>query len=186
MKKLSALFLLISATLLPATQTLAQPESGFGLFGGVARHKSEVALPGLPFSFDSSGVSIGVDWQIAIGDSFSINPIFMTSSETVSGDVTGTATHSILGVSFRFWIGELFLGPHVGAYSETVELESIFGIPASGEVTSTGSGGGIAIGWEAENGFLLMFQYDTATLEDDGGVETDLTGFRLQAGFRWK
>ncbi len=184
MKKFSVLFLVVLAALLPASQALAQPGSGFGLFGGVARHDMEGTftqppLTGIQFNYESSGVSIGIDWQFEISDSFTINPFLMSSSESFSGDINADGGHAILGVSFRFWFDGLFLGPHVGSYNEVLEDNT------GNTIDASGTGIGVMIGWQDESGFLLMAQYDTASLEYVD-ADVDLTGIRLQAGFRWK
>ncbi|MCZ6645089.1 MAG: hypothetical protein O7B79_02505 [SAR324 cluster bacterium] len=187
MKRVSLSILLALGLLVLVPQVQAQPGDGFGLFVGSASHTSKVALPGLPFQFESSGASIGIDWQFAVSDNFSIVPFLMSSSETVTGDVEGSAAHGILAISFRLWVGGFFLGPHMGSYSEVVTIDKLFGVPVGGsDVSSSGTGAGFMIGFEAENGFLIMLQTDSATVEDSDGVETDLTGSRLHIGYRWK
>ena len=65
---------------------LAEAESGFGIYGGYANHSSkgqftEAPFDGQEFEFSSQGLSYGIDYQFALGDSFSISPFLMSSQE---------------------------------------------------------------------------------------------------------
>ena len=173
-----------------ASPAWAAAGSGFGLYGGFASHTSKgqftvPPLTGVEFEFTSSGISFGIDYQFAIGDSFSISPFLMTSSEQFE-EKTNVFTeaedgsHSILGVQFRYWLDLLFVGVHIGQYTEVINF-------STGDAGFVGTGGGVVVGWENDDGLFFSGQYDSATLKDDDDVaETDLTGFRLHIGFRWK
>jgi hypothetical protein len=174
-------YLLISTAMLFALLTgtaVAEPKNGFGLNAGLASHSMQDQC-GSCASYSSTGVSLGLDYQFALSDKFSINPFLMTSGESAS--VSGvTAGHGILGVQLRYWVGDMFFGGHLGSYSEVL---SGGGISLSG----SGGGAGLVAGWEKPNGGLYyMGQLDSATVKWSGFVDTKLSGFRLSAGYRWK
>lgn len=168
-------------------ESFATAENGFGLYGGLASHTSEGVFTSGPtgtrFEFTSSGLSIGIDYQFAIGDSFSISPFLVSSSESfseksnvfVENDGGG---HAILGAQFRLWVEDIFIGAHVGRYSEVIRF------PA-GDATANGPGAGIIAGWEGEKNLFFSIQYDQASMTG-ADVDIDLTGIRLHAGYRWK
>lgn len=163
----------------------AEPKNGFGLNGGLASHGSDVtfypAFGGGTAKGTSSGLSIGIDYQFAINPSFSINPFLMSSGESGGGDWASGATlgHGILGLQLRYWVGDAFIGGHVGSYSEVVSVNGT-------STSANGTGVGAVIGWENPTGGLyLMGQIDSAKLDYDD-AEVDLTGVRLSVGYRWK
>ncbi|MDH4247927.1 MAG: hypothetical protein OEW39_08925 [Deltaproteobacteria bacterium] len=162
-------------------------EKGFGLYGGMASHSSKGTInpgylgAGLSFSYSSSGTSIGFDYQFPIGDSFSINPFLMSSSETGSGDLNpGTSVgHGIFGVEIRYWMSTVFLGFHVGNYSEV-----LINSQSSTSVGGAGTGFGATIGWDNGGGWFVSAQTDSASLiYADANVE--MSGIRLQVGYHW-
>ena len=181
MKK-NVLTLSISGLILLFTiSSIDAAKNGFGLFGGLARHTSEVTTYSTEYT--SSGLSIGVDYQFALSDSFSISAFYIFSDESTSGDIISdaTASHDILGVQGRFWIDEMFVGAHFGIYSEFLESE------LAGSADGSGSGFGIIVGWEGDNGMFFSAQYDSASgLGVFTDSDIDLTGFRLHGGYRWK
>jgi hypothetical protein len=127
-------------------------------------------------------LSIGVDYQIALGDSFSVNPFLMSSSESTSGDLQSDikAGHGILGLGVRFWPGDLFVGAHFGRYSEALSGGS------GGSLSANGGGFGLSVGWESpDGGLFVMGQYDSFSLSYDD-ADIDEKGVRLQVGYRWK
>ncbi len=180
---------LILVLILPVSYAVATPKQGFGLFGGIASHTSNVEitkglLDGTKVNVASSGLSIGVDYQLPVADAVSINFFLMSSSETASGDQNfkaDSAGHGILGVEGRYWFDALFVGAHVGSYSE------VFTSTKSGSSTSTAGGGfgfGVSAGWTNEAGLFVMGQYDKANIAYSD-AKADLTGLRVQVGYRW-
>ncbi len=160
-----ALFSLIT------TAAVAGPKDGFGFNGGLASYD-------IDNSVDSSGISIGVDYQFAVNEQFSISPFLMSSGESTS--ISGVSVgHGIFGVQFRYWSNDVFFGGHFGNYSE---------VRTNGWFTLSGSGGGsgLVAGWEnPETGFYMMGQLDSAII-DYGFAEIDISGFRFSVGKRWK
>lgn len=182
---MKTIYWLLNTTLLFVFLTgiaLAEPKSGFSLNAGLASHT--MTPPGGGTSYSSSGLSLGLDYQIALAKHFSLNPFLMTSAESrsVSG-VNASVGHGILGLQLRYWAGNMFFGGHVGSYSEaqTVTVGSV-------SVTTSGSGGGAGLvaGWENPNGgFYAMGQLDSANIQYSNS-EVNLAGFRLSLGYRWK
>jgi hypothetical protein len=166
------LFVLLTGT------AVAEPKNGFGLNAGLVSHNMEDQCASCG-SYSSSGLSLGLDYQFALSDRFSISPFLMTSGE--STNVSGvTAGHGILGVQLRYWAGDWFFGGHLGRYSEVL---------SGGGVSLSGSGGGAGLvaGWEKPDGGLYaMGQVDSATVKWSGFADTKLSAFRLSVGYRWK
>ena len=164
------LFALLTGT------ALAGPQNGFGLNAGLAGHSRDC---GGCLVDSTSGLSLGLDYQFAVSDNFSISPFLMTSGESTSVSGT-TAGHGILGVQLRYWAGDMFFGGHLGSYSEAFVNGGV-------SVSGTGGGAGLVAGWENSNGGLyVMGQLDSATMEWDFLQDTKFTGIRLSAGYRWK
>lgn len=163
-----------------------QPANGFGLYGGVSSHS--MTPSGATADYSSSGLSLGIDYQFGLADSFSLNPFLMSAGEKVSGSITdSTAGHGILGVEGRYWISsEYFLGAHIGSYSEVLQSNS-------SNVSSSASGGGYGLtaGWEngskgsSFDGIFVALQLDKAKIRYDGS-DVNLSGLRLHIGYRWK
>jgi hypothetical protein len=169
---MTVLFVMLTGT------ALAEPKNGFGLNAGLASHSMQDQCSYCS-SYSSTGLSLGLDYQFALSDKFSISPFLMTSAESTS--VSGVnAGHGILGVQLRYWAGDLFFGGHLAAYSEAL---------TSGGVSLSGSGGGAGLvaGWEKPDGGLyVMGQVDSATVKWSGYVDTKLSAFRFSVGYRWK
>ncbi|MGB9092794.1 MAG: hypothetical protein WCB93_01620 [Gallionella sp.] len=172
----AALFVLLTGT------ALAEPRNGFSLNAGLSSHTMEDQCS-FCISYNSSGLSLGLDYQFALSDKLSINPFLMTSGESTS--ISGvTASHGILGVQLRYWAGDAFFGGHLGAYSEVLTATSG---PLSISSRGSGGGAGLVAGWEKPNGgFYVMGQLDSATLKYSGYADTKLSAFRLSVGYRWK
>lgn len=164
-----------------------QPANGFGLFAGVSSHDMK-AQPAVTQDYGSAGLSLGIDYQFGIADSFSINPFLMSAGERGSGSKTDYSVgHGILGVEGRYWPStEFFLGLHIGSYSEVLQTKS-------SNVSSSASGGGmgLTLGWENSakdsvyGGLFVTLQLDKAKIRYDNS-DVDLTGARLHLGYRWK
>jgi len=156
---------------------MAAPRNGFGLNAGLVSHRRDC---GGCAGSDTSGVSIGIDYQIALSDRLSLSPFLMTSGET-SSNVSGvTVGHGIVGAQLRYWAGEVFFGGHIGAYSETIS-DGAFSL------SGNGGGAGLVAGWESRDGGLyFMGQVDSATIHYSGSSDIKITDFRLSMGYRWK
>lgn len=185
MHKQIARTLVVATALAAAGAAIAEPKNGFGLNGGLASHGSDITFDpsagGGTAKGTSSGLSIGIDYQFAINPSFSVNPFLMSSGESSGGDWASDAKlgHGILGLQLRYWVGNVFIGGHVGSYSEVVSVNGT-------STSANGAGVGAVVGWEdPAGGLYLMGQIDSAKL-DYSDAEVDLTGVRLSIGYRWK
>jgi hypothetical protein len=175
--------LLLNSAILFAMLTgtaVAEPKNGFGLNAGLASHslQDQCAYSSCG-SYSSSGLSLGLDYQFALSDKFSLSPFLMTSAESTSASGIN-ASHGIFGAQLRYWAGDMFFGGHLGGYSEVL---------TSGSMSLTGSGGGAGLvaGWEKpDGGVYVMGQLDSATLKWTGFADTKLSAFRLSVGYRWK
>ena len=165
------LFVLMTGT------AMAEPKNGFSLNAGLASHSRD--CNGCTGS-STSGVSLGLDYQFALSNKFSISPFLMSSSESNSNVSGATVGHGIFGAQLRYWAGDMFFGGHLGNYSEVI---------SSGGVTvlsGSGGGAGLVAGWEKPDGGLyVMGQFDSATIKYSSG-NIPISAFRLSAGYRWK
>ena len=178
-------------SILPLGWTWAAPGDGFGLFAGFAQHtsKGEFTPTGTEFEFESSGLSLGIDYQFMLGGAFSISPFYLTSVETAEeksslfsslGVEAESAVHTVLGVQLRLWFDSLFVGGHVGRYTEVIQFDS-------GDAGFVGTGFGAIVGLEQDGGLFFSAQMDSAELTDEDDVaDTTLTAFRVHVGYRWK
>jgi hypothetical protein len=167
----AALFVLLTGT------ALAEPRNGFGLNAGLASHSRDC---GGCIGSSTNGLSIGLDYQFALSDKFSISPFLMTSGETNSNLSGTTVSHGILGAELRYWVGDAFFGGHLGSYSEALSNGGI-------SLNGNGGGAGLVAGWEKPNGGMyFMGQFDSATIGYSGFQDVKLPAFRLSMGYRWK
>jgi hypothetical protein len=165
------LFVLLTGT------AVAEPKNGFGLNAGLVSHSRDC---GGCAGSNTSGLSLGLDYQFALSDKLSISPFLMTSGETSSNVSGATVGHGILGAQLRYWAGDMFFGGHLAMYSEAI---------SGGGVSLTGSGGGAGLvaGWEKPDGGLyFMGQLDSATMKYTGFEDVKFSAFRLSIGYRWK
>lgn len=164
---------------------VAEPKNGFGLNAGLVSHSRNcVGCAGSSTLSSTSGLSIGLDYQFAFSDNWSISPFLMTSGEATN--VSGvTANHGILGAQLRYWAGDMFFGGHLGSYSEVITATAG---SLSASVSGSGGGAGLVAGWEKPDGGLyVMGQLDSATIDYPSPVaDVKLSAFRLSAGYRWK
>ena len=176
--KLSSIFLnALAISILFTGAAHANPQNGFGLNAGIASHSRDC---GGCLGSNSSGLSLGLDYQFAVADSLSINPFLMTSGETNSKVSGTTIGHGILGVQLRYWAGDMFFGGHIGSYSEVITS-------GAASLSGTGGGAGLVAGWEnPDGGLYVMGQVDSATAKYSGLTDIKFKGFRLSAGYRWK
>lgn len=181
--------LILLATLALSTGTAyASPRDGFSVNAGLISSSTSTTITsgffnGLSYSYSGSGLSLGVDYQIALSNHFSLNPFLMTSGEAVSGlgsNISGG--HGILGLQARFWFAQgIFAGGHIGSYSEVLN-DNNYNL----QTTASGPGVGLIAGWEDPNSGLYVFgQVDSAKL-NYADTDTKLTDIRLSIGYRWK
>jgi hypothetical protein len=166
----------------------AAPENGFSVNGGLVASGTAVTITGgvfkgVAYSYSGSGLSLGVDYQFALGQHFSLNPFLMSSGEAISGlgnSVSGG--HGIVGLQGRFWFGSGgFIGAHIGSYSETVTFNK-YNISTN----ASGPGGGLVAGWEnPAGGIYVLGQVDSAKL-NYVNTDTKYADVRLSVGYRWK
>jgi len=184
--------IIVGAALLALCAGTAQaaPQNGFSLNGGfISSSTTDTYANGTTASYNGGGISIGLDYQFVINENFTISPFLMTSGETVS--VNGTtlnnvsANHGIFGVQFRYWAGDMYVGGHIGSYSEQINIYWAGGTVSG---STSGGGAGLVLGWENPNGGMyVQGQIDSANLNNaNPGTTTKLTGARLSMGYRWK
>ncbi len=182
MKKLTVVPAILTLLALGASNAQAEPKDGLGVDAGLTTHRITGPVTG---NYQSSGLSLGLDYQIGVSDSFSINPFIMTSGENTSGALTpGTkATHDMFGLQFRYWIGDVFLGAHLAAHTEVLSY-TVGNVTTSTSVS--GGGLGLVAGWENPNGRMFVVgQLDSANLKYPTSTDK-LSSFRLSIGYRWK
>lgn len=169
---------------LHAGTAYAEAKNGFSVNAGLVNNNmnSTMIATGRTFSYSGTGMSLGLDYQVAISPNLSLNPFLMSSSESTSGALVSgtTAGHAILGLQLRYWADDVFFGAHLGRYTEALLNPNLPTVRASG------NGAGIVAGWEQPDGGLyVMGQLDRATVQyTDANVK--LSGFRLSVGYRWK
>ena len=177
MKTINLLFCIAMMFAFLTGTAVAEPRNGFGLNAGVASHNREC---GGCIGSSTSGLSLGIDYQFALSDKWSISPFLMTSGESVKNVSDVTAGHGILGAQLRYWAGSVFFGGHVGSYSEVLRENSV-------SLNGSGGGAGLVAGWEKPDGGLyVMGQFDSATVAYSGLADVKFTAFRLSGGYRWK
>jgi hypothetical protein len=187
------IFLNALLLLLAADNALAEPGRGFGLNAGAANSSMDgtTIATGATYSYSSSGMSLGIDYQIPVFKSFSINPMLMSSSEDVSGATLQpglSGGHAILGLQLRYWLADFFIGGQVGVYSEALIASSNnnSGTTTTTDTSAVGSGRGLVIGWEpSKSKWFVMGQVDTADLNNTS-TKVKFTGTRVSLGYRWK
>lgn len=164
---------------------VAEPKNGFGLNAGLVSHSRDC---GGCAGSSTSGLSIGLDYQFALSDNWSVSPFLMTSGETSKNVSGATVNHGILGAQLRYWAGDIFFGGHLGSYSEVITATAG---SLSASISGSGGGAGLVAGWEKPDGGLyVMGQLDSATINYSSSTTstTDIkfSAFRLSAGYRWK
>ena len=176
--------------LLLAGPAWAAGDDGLGVYIGVTDTTITPDSPAGGTKSEISGVTFGVDYQFPLGESFSLNPFLMISSEEeeeeISPGVTGTNEFdtTVLALQLRYWIEGLYLGAHAGRYE--VEVTGAVG----GSETFDDTGFGAVIGWEGQGGFVLALQYDTFTVEvpsmaGPSTVDVEFTTLRALIGYRF-
>ncbi len=175
------------AFILSLSTVQAEPKNGFGFYGGITSSSMDIKFDDSPGTYkcSSSGLSLGIDYQFAITDYFSINPIWMSSSESPGGDFDNSVEgigHGVFALQLLFWVGDIYMGGHFGNYSEVIISEN----STSGTITSTGAGSGygLVVGYKIKDNIFVNLQTDQAKI-NYSNAETDLQTVRLQVGYRW-
>ncbi len=174
-----------------SSNAMAEPKSGFGInIGGTANYMASIytvasATNALnsTYNYKSSGATFGMDYQILFPKNLTLNPFISLSSESTdlagqSGSIMG---HSILGLQGRQWMGDVFIGVHGALYTESLNNST-----GSSSASETGSGVGLAVGWEPSGSrFSIALQGDSAQFKYSN-QDVKLTGAHLIVGYRWK
>lgn len=170
-----------------AQQPEFTPRDGLGLMIGQANHDHDAETDGgTTFSYSSTGLSLGADYQFALTDFYSLSFFYQSFGGDVSSDdINGEeSSHTVFGAQVRRWFEQLYLGVHYGRYTEELQFEN--GFTTEGD----GPGFGAVIGFEREDGLFFMGQVDYATLEFDAtpafpAFDSDLFGTHLLIGYRF-
>lgn len=174
-----------------AGNAVAKAKNGFGINAGVTRNIMDSTYTtgsasnpvGSTDSYSSSGVSLGIDYQITFPKQLTLNPFLMISSESTSLATQSSAImgHSILGLQGRLWQGDFFVGVHGALYTETLTISG-----GASTTSETGSGQGLVVGWEPTNSrWSIMLQGDYATIKYPT-QDVIWRGARFSVGYRWK
>lgn len=181
-------FLLLAGGFFNST-ALAEAESGFGMMAGVTDTSIK---PELGNKIDASGPSFGIDYQIPLGEMFSVNPFYILSRENGSSlDTDGTIDTvdldtAALGVQLRLWIGEFYAGVHAAQYDVDISSNGVK------VLRQDDTGFGLAVGYENPNGFSIFLRTEAVTVElpadPIGGFpaeDLDIESFRLYLAYRF-
>jgi hypothetical protein len=170
---------------------MAEPKNGFGLNIGATSNimnstftvASGTNTVGSTSSYNSSGASLGMDYQMVFPNNLTLNPFLMVSNESTNLTTQSDTVmeHNILGLQGRSWKGDLFVGVHGAIYTESTTTSS-----GTTTTSETGTGEGIVVGWEPSNGnWSIMLQGDSAKIKY-ANQDVNWTGARLSIGYRWK
>ena len=170
----------------------AQPGGGWAVYAGYGSYDTSGVFQqndpsagvsaGDRFDINSdSGISLGVDYQFPVSGSTTVNPfLFITSEEGNSSqlDNLGLFGIDILGVEFRYWFSDWFIGVHSGLYGHDIFFD---GVKLSSD---SGSGAGLSLGWGISRNWFMLVQYDSASVEFGAG-DMEYDGFAVNVGYRW-
>jgi len=177
-----SLFLLF---LFAATQSPLAAGDGFGVSAGVSNFSSSGSISsgtygGESFSVSGSGISLGIDYQIALMKDLTVNPFLSLSNESASSDQLSytSASHTRLGAHLLYHKEQYYFGGHLAQTSES------FSGGTGSEASGSGVGFGLIGGWERENGLIVSAQFDSAPIDFDDG-SSDVTGILIKVGYRW-
>jgi len=174
-----------------SNNAMAEPKAGLGInIGGTANYMASVYTVGSATNalnstnnYRSSGTTFGMDYQIVFPNQLTLNPFVSLSSEStdLAGQSGNRMGHSILGLQGRQWKGDVFIGVHGAIYTESLNNSS-----GTSSTSETGSGVGLAVGWEPSGSrFSIALQGDSAQFKYSN-QDVKLTGARLVVGYRWK
>lgn len=158
-----------------------RPSSGSGPSLGLSTYIGGGTFAGA--GYGTSGVLMGFDYQIPLGDALSLNLLWLLGLESFSGDPgigstdSGFASHQVFALQTRVWLGPLFVGGHGGYYTESLS-------GAFQTYGSSGLGFGGVVGIEF-GGISLHGQLDYAFMTSDDGSSDTLLGLTGFLGFRF-
>ena len=163
----------------------AQPGEGVGLFLGGSTIKAHDSDTGKNYSKPGSGFGGGIDYQFTLGNLVSLNPFY--TEITGEGDFPqqpdlNLIKYAIAGMELRVWIGPFFLSAHRGWYTAALSDPTVSSIKIG-----TAQGSGTGVGLEFESGLFLTAHSEQANQIDvSDGPTIDISGTRLNIGYRWK
>ena len=157
---------IVFATCCPAI-AYAVPQNGFGVYGGL--------IGATENGVTSNGLSIGVDAQFVINDSWSLNSFLMTSAENSS--VSTTVSDELAGMQVRRWFGEWFVGGQIFAHDRLIVGNGTTQNSAYGAAPGALAGIEYASGWGGE------IQVDAFENSMTPGVLRNAV--RLHLTYRW-
>lgn len=164
-------------------RALADAQDGFGLFLGAGKITYTDSDTGEDFA--QSAVGGGLDYQFALGGSFSVSAFLAEFGGEASFSTLPDISYikfDTLGLQARLWMGSLFIGIHAGQYIAVTTEEDFTA------TISDGVGGqGFVIGVESDGGWFLAARTDSVRgLEFEDGIDLDVESRLLLIGFRWK
>jgi len=190
MKRVLGVGLCVWLLLLTGQAAQARPHEGWSAMGGFASFTSrgeftDGLLDGETFEIKTSGYSIGADYQFALSDRLSLNPILMTSGESATSDEldVATASHGSIGAQIRYWWDAWFLGGQIALNTENVVLEDERSDPLNGSSIGIGFVGG----WETASGWFVTINTEgyNVSYKEPAAADTSVGGIRIQGGYRW-
>lgn len=167
----------------------AEPAQGAGYFGGFAHNTDAVVA--FNDEYTSSGFAFGVDYQLPMGEAFSVNPFIRGDFGSVSGGAADgfTAEHFLLGAEGRWWFADQgFVGGALTFIDETLTQESgstLFKNSGSGIAIAISAGGEIELS-ESGNLIIQMQVWSAPGLGVFPDTDVDLRSIRLEIGYRQK
>ncbi|HEX9841665.1 MAG TPA: outer membrane beta-barrel protein, partial [bacterium] len=167
---------------------LAQPISGLGLFAGLS--STSYTEPGL--SLDAGGFGFGVDYQVVLNPTVSINPHLLFVHEQaddvlLSDPFLGSFTfetefdYTVMGVHVLFWpVETFFIGGGLSNHSVKLTVtEKSTGKSASD--TESDVSPGLVAGFATPGGFFVSARYDAVEIQG-----SDIKSLRVLFGYRFK
>ena len=145
----------------------AEPQNGFGAYVGFIGASEN--------SVTSKGISVGVDAQFTINDKWSLNPYLMTSLEHSS--VSTTVSDELVGMQFRRWFGDWFVGGQVFAHDRLIVANG------TTQNSNYGIAPGVLMGVEYSSGWGAEIQADAFENSVTSGVYRNAV--RLNFTYRW-
>jgi len=146
---------------------VAEPQNGFGAYVGyIGASENGVS---------SDGISIGVDAQFTINDSWSLNPYLMTSAEHSSAATT--VSDELVGMQIRRWFGEWFAGVQLFAHDRLIVANG------TAQNSAYGAAPGVLAGIEYPGGWGAEIQAET--LENSATPGVLRNAVRLHLTYRW-